>query len=184
MRNRRLNGYVLVYKPDHPRAIRSGGEKGFVYEHVLVAEKKLGRYIRDDEEVHHLDLNRANNLPRNLIVLSAAAHIQLHSWLRRGAPIADLKATLNPAIKDIVRGKKRYAKLVHRCELCEKVNSNSGANYCSNTCAGKASSKLHLSKREMEKLVYSGLPWTEIGRRLGVSDNGARKYARRLGITW
>jgi hypothetical protein len=35
----------------------------------------LGRRLRRDEHVHHLDGNRLNNLPSNLQVLSASAHM-------------------------------------------------------------------------------------------------------------
>ena len=42
------NGYVLLYLPDHPRAMSNG----CVYEHIVQAEKKLGRFLSDKEVVH------------------------------------------------------------------------------------------------------------------------------------
>jgi len=57
-------GYVLLRMPDHPRA----DVRGYVYEHVVVAERKLGRAILPTEEVHHRDENKSNNNPDNLIV--------------------------------------------------------------------------------------------------------------------
>src|SRR6266702_51973 len=55
-------GYVMVRVPDHPRAKRSP----YVFEHVLVAEQLLGRYLESGESVHHRngvrDDNRAENL--------------------------------------------------------------------------------------------------------------------------
>ncbi|MBE2914753.1 HNH endonuclease [Anoxybacillus flavithermus] len=59
------NGYILIYKPDHPRAIKTGQWQGYVYEHVIVAEKMLGRQLRKNEEVHHLNMNEADNRPEN-----------------------------------------------------------------------------------------------------------------------
>lgn len=56
------NGYVMVRKPDHPRA----GKKGYVYEHILVMEQKLGRLTKRGEVVHHIDGNPKNNAPENL----------------------------------------------------------------------------------------------------------------------
>ena len=71
MKNTRtLNGYVVVYAPNHPKAMQSHNWKGYVYEHILVAEEDYGRSLLDNEEVHHLDSNRSNNSPSNLIILS------------------------------------------------------------------------------------------------------------------
>lgn len=72
------SGYRLAWAPDHPRASR-----GRVLEHILVAEKELGRYLTDDEHVHHKDHVKTNNDPSNLIVLSATDHAHLHASERR-----------------------------------------------------------------------------------------------------
>ncbi|MBE2926584.1 HNH endonuclease [Anoxybacillus flavithermus] len=68
------NGYILIYKPDHPKAIKYGQWQGYVYEHVIVAEKMLGRQLRKNEEVHHLNMNEADNRPENLLVLQKGQH--------------------------------------------------------------------------------------------------------------
>ena len=60
----------MVRMPEHPRA----RQNGYVLEHILVAEKMLGRSLTDEEEVHHRDLNRANNAPPNLKIY--ATHLE------------------------------------------------------------------------------------------------------------
>ena len=46
--------------------------------HRAVAEEKYNRSLGSDEYVHHLDLNKTNNDPDNLVVLSASEHMKLH----------------------------------------------------------------------------------------------------------
>jgi len=63
--------YVLVYTPHHPY----GRKNGYVYEHRLVVEKIIKRFLKSYEEVHHIDLNKRNNVPKNLMAFrSKRAH--------------------------------------------------------------------------------------------------------------
>lgn len=57
------NGYVLIRQYGHPAA-QAGG--GWTYEHRIVMEGELHRYLRTDESVHHKNGNRADNRPENL----------------------------------------------------------------------------------------------------------------------
>lgn len=70
-------GYIRTFIPNHPRA-----SKGYVYEHVLVAEKALGRYLPKGAVVHHIDGSRANNKNDNLLVCDRAYHRLLHQRMR------------------------------------------------------------------------------------------------------
>lgn len=56
-----INGYVLTSAPDHPR-VRSG----YVLEHIIVMEKKLGRYLLSGENIHHLNGVKNDNRLENL----------------------------------------------------------------------------------------------------------------------
>jgi len=68
------NGYIRVLCPDHHRATSNG----YVMEHILIAEKKYGRKILIDEDVHHIDECHSNNDPVNLEVLSRKEHCAKH----------------------------------------------------------------------------------------------------------
>src|SRR5262252_694293 len=56
-----------------------------VLEHRLVMSQILGRPLTRQEVVHHLDENRANNRPENLMLTTPAEHSALHAKLFRNA---------------------------------------------------------------------------------------------------
>lgn len=56
------SGYVLQYMPGHPAC----NSNGYVRQHRLVMEQKLGRPLLPTEVVHHIDNDPANNDPANL----------------------------------------------------------------------------------------------------------------------
>ena len=69
------NGYIEIIMPDHPNA-RSNGT---ILEHRYIASKTLGRPLTKTETVHHLDENKTNNDPENLIVFRTNAdHSRFH----------------------------------------------------------------------------------------------------------
>lgn len=60
------------------------------YEHVLVAEKALGRPLKNfgrghpaTEVVHHIDGNKQNNAPTNLLICTHQYHTELHHRLEQ-----------------------------------------------------------------------------------------------------
>lgn len=68
------DGYLLEHNPEHPNSTKSG----YVRQHRLVAEKKIGRFLKENELVHHKDGDKKNNSEENLEVMSRSEHMKLH----------------------------------------------------------------------------------------------------------
>lgn len=57
-------GYVYTLQPNHPHT-RS---KGYIREHRLVMEEKLGRYLDPEERIHHINGIKNDNRIENLML--------------------------------------------------------------------------------------------------------------------
>ena len=67
--------YILIHCPDHPFA----DEQGYVFEHRLVMEKKIGRYLKPEERVHHINEIPSDNHPDNLMLFrTMTEHLKFH----------------------------------------------------------------------------------------------------------
>jgi len=68
-------GYVMVKTSSLP------GAMAYTAQHVLVAEKTLGRPLIRGEVVHHIDGDKQNNDPDNLFVCNRSIHRAVHRSL-------------------------------------------------------------------------------------------------------
>lgn len=76
------HGYRIMFDPTHPCADRYG----YVLEHVAVASQVLGRPLPPRAQVHHINGDKLDNRPANLVICeNRAYHMLLH---QRQAAIA------------------------------------------------------------------------------------------------
>ena len=69
-RKRTSAGYIDIWSPDHPNV----DKLGYVREHRLIMEQKIGRLLLKSEHVHHINGIRDDNRSENLELLSPANH--------------------------------------------------------------------------------------------------------------
>lgn len=69
-RTKTKQGYILIYCPEHPKAYR----KNYVFEHRLMMERKLGRYLNSNEIIHHMNGIKDDNRIENLLLTTKKQH--------------------------------------------------------------------------------------------------------------
>ena len=159
-----INGYIAYYYPEHPRAY----DNGCVYEHILVAEQILGRLLKPEECVHHIDYNKTNNNPDNLMIFKTNSdHMAYHNGV---------KAILNED------GAYMCPEKINKniCPVCGKNNKSSDAKMCTE-CYKKDIIKNIPSKEELLELIPI-MPNTKIAQKYGVSDRAVGKWLVRYNI--
>jgi hypothetical protein len=158
----RGNGYLAVYLPSHHRA----STNGLVYEHIVVAEKKLGRKLRDGEAVHHEDENRHNNSEDNLFIFATADdHNRFHATGVR--LLVDDYYISPPILKD--------------CECCGKsfkTTTSHDGTFCSTECSSKSQRRTERPTKEELYEMIKTKSFIQIGEYYGVSDNAIRKWCK------
>jgi len=73
------SGHILVLKPKHPFA----NVNGRVFEHRLIVEEYLGRYLKPFEQVHHIDGDSSNNVIDNLFLTTKKGNSIAHHSLNK-----------------------------------------------------------------------------------------------------
>ena len=187
-----LNGYIAVYMPEHPRAFRING---CVYEHFLIAEQILGRQLKAEECVHHINHNRTDNRKENLMIFKTSKdHICFHGG---GTPIKQDDGTyiteskfefdylyLNRTRKEIDNGIKDIGSVIIKnknlCPICKENLKDIKAKQCLK-CYRKQQMSNIPSKNELEMYIYD-IPFVKIGEIFGVSDHTVRKWCKRYGL--
>ncbi|MCA1800729.1 MAG: HNH endonuclease, partial [Actinobacteria bacterium] len=75
------DGYRMVFD-ERKSYTRQNGWASYKKEHILIFELELGRKLRQNEQVHHIDGNKLNNKRDNLhLCKSNSEHTNLHSQI-------------------------------------------------------------------------------------------------------
>lgn len=163
--------YRKIRCPEHPTA----DKYGFVYEHVLVAEKKLGRLLKDGEVVHHIDENKSNNDPENLLIFASLSdHTAFHNSKSKlyyidDEGVAHCTVTKNKFCLEC--GAEVYPGSLH----CVK---------CSIILRRKRERKCERPDTETLKNLVRHESFESVGRMFGVSGKAITKWCKQIGIPY
>lgn len=159
-----MQKYKYVYMPSHPRAMSNG----CIYEHILVAEQKLGRHLKDGECVHHIDENKRNNDPNNLMVFDSTSS---HSGFHNGNKLIKLKDGTYSALKE----------RSNICPICGKHKSI-GSKICSE-CFYKNKIE-HIPQKDelLNYLINNNANKSRVAKIYNVSQTTIRHWCKRYRI--
>lgn len=157
------NGYVRFTNDDTRLA----------FEHIRVAEAMLGRTLGRYEEVHHIDGDKQNNAPYNLMVMRTSAdHNRIHATRR------EVECFKTEDGSYIVVFKQKS------CPFCSRLfqpNSTKQV-FCSNECASLHHSERIPNMNDLIQTIKSKKSLVAVGKHYGVSDNAVRKWCRKYCI--
>jgi hypothetical protein len=161
---------MLIYKPNNPRSFNDDRWKGYMFEHIYIAEHFSGKPLEPNEVVHHLDLNPLNNKIENLLIIDRGQHNRLHKWLEK---------------QGIVRQSYEYSSSVKECVKCKKefLTLNLTTRFCSHECSHDFVRDSPMPDAEELKLLLWEIPTTAIAQKYNVSDSAVGKWCKKYNLS-
>jgi len=163
----KLNGRWVIKVPEHPFSYK-GRMGGYVYEHRLIIEQKIKKFLPRKTIVHHIDGNKHNNNIDNLQIMPHSHHTSLHKN-------KDKKVS-----EHFVSHNKKT------CIGCNKYfeTKRKDQQYCSVECMNKKRSEHLPDKITLKnKIIQLNGNFARVGKEYGVTDNAVRKWCKKYGLS-
>jgi len=88
----RADGYAFVRSPTHAKATKT---RRYFYEHILIAEKAIGRCLPDKAVVHHVNQIPSDNRNNNLVICQDNSyHRLIHRRMRAYSACGNASAVM------------------------------------------------------------------------------------------
>ena len=163
--------YKTILQKDHPHT-NSGGH---VLEHIVIAETMLGRMLNPGETVHHIDHNKKNNSPDNLLVFKTRAD---HTLCHSGCQIykeGDVWRAIRKTGKCEECGKDIF---LSNCKMKYKKH------YCSLECKMKAEKAQVDTDSIIEILRSTNGNFSKAAKEIGISSSAIIRRLKRRGLPY
>lgn len=124
--------YALV--PEHPNATKNG----YVLEHRIIVENHIGRLLKNNEIIHHINENKKDNRIENLEITTPQKHPQKHT-------------------------EKQKTRYIKKCPMCleEYKTRKKEQVFCSRHCNGTFLRWKNNNSQEAEKRCALIVQWKE-----------------------
>ncbi len=149
-------GYILIYKPDHPRA----NKYGRVFEHIVVWEEYNKKPVPKGYVIHHLNGVKNDNKPENLVAMKFGEHINQRKPYEKRIEI--LEEIIARNVNVIPRKSSDNAPVCHVQNISE---AKSLANFLWNE-----------QQRHCKDIGEIDEDLLEIKQKWGISPSGERKF--------
>ena len=157
---------MYCYAPGHPLASKNG----LVYEHRYVMWQSIGRMFKDDECVHHIDGDRANNNLDNLQLMTNSEHTLLH------------KKSGDNLINHVCSVCGKSFSLNETASMRRKKRNKDWLMYCGRSCFLSRHQKFDVEPGQLKQLVWT-YPTKIVAQMFGVSDKAIEKRCKKFGIS-
>lgn len=167
------SGYVYVKAPPgHPNV---NGD-GYICEHILVAENTLGRLLKADEVVHHINKKRNDNNPSNLMVFASQRD---HALYHKGGDA------------QLIDGVWHTEPLHGKCLYCgvDYIREPKWKKFCCKQCSDNYFKRRKIISDDdlleiIQVLNDTNGNFLSVSKKYNVSDNAIRHRLKRLGLPY
>jgi len=143
------------------------------FQHREIASQMLNRSLLPCEEVHHIDENKVNNSPDNLIVFSSKEdHLRFHKY-----------RCDNSYLNENPDGSFSCMVPLLSCDQCETTfkrgsRRQTDKTFCSAKCQGLSNRRSERPNKETLQNEVNMLGYRGTGKKYSVSDNSIRKWLK------